>query len=346
MHRREFSLLLLLGALLLAACGGGGDKGGDGSGDGVVDLGERRFGVPGVTVFTDGPNVLLEDGDGVEVLIAATGTFAMQAPVLSPDGSRVAYIAFDQSFGTTGVLGSDLHIVTLDGADEALLVHEVAGEFYAAPRWSADGSALVYAHQIEGSDEAGRTFLVDVERIDLASGAVTLLRENARDPDVSADGRLLVFVDEPAIADRLVVQDLATNSGVLVAGVDQGLNTIRVPQFSPDGAWIAFMSSGDGPQIRAFGEAGGASSTQLVSLNGAQDLWLVRPDGTGLQRITNVIEDAPDFAWSDDGTQVLIRGAFGVYLVDVAARITTTLAPGEFHGSHDWRGVAPAVVGG
>lgn len=345
MYRRGFSFLLLAGALLLAACGGGGGDGGDQPDDGVLDLSQARFGVPGVTVYTEGPNVLLEDGDGLEVLIAATGTFAMQAPVLSPDGRQVAYVAFDQSFGSTGILGSDLHVVTLDGVDEALLVHEVAGEFYAAPRWSADGSSLVYAHQIEGSDESGRTFLVDVERIDVASGAVTVLRQNARDADVSPDGRLLVFVDEPAIADRLVVQDLESNSGVLVASVDQGLNTFRVPQFSPDGEWIGFMASGEGPQVRALGAAGDGSSMQLVGRNGAQDLWLIHPDGTGLQRITNVIEDAPDFAWSADGAQVLIRGAFGVYLVDVVERRTTTLGPGEFHGSHDWRGVAPAGAG-
>jgi Tol biopolymer transport system component len=338
--------LLVVGcALLLAACGGGGGDGGDDSNDGVIDLGETRFGVPGVTVFTDGPNVLVEDADGVEVLVAATGTFAMQAPVLSPDGSRVAYVAFDQSFGSTGVLGSDLRVVTLSGSDEAVLVHAVAGEFYAAPRWLADGSALVYAHQIEGSDEAGRTFLVDVERIELASGVVTVLRENARDPDVSPNGQLLVFVDEPAISDRLVVQDLASNAGVLVASIDQGLNTFRVPQFSPDGEWIGFMASGEGPEVRALDGGGGASSVELVNRNGAQDLWLVRPDGSGLRRITNVIEDAPDFSWSDDGTQALIRGAFGVYLVDVEARVTTTLGPGEFHGSHDWRGVAAAVEG-
>ena len=154
MLRRRVGRLLVGSALLLAACGGGGGDGGDDSSDDVIDLGETRFGVPGVTVFTDGPNVLVEDVDGVEVLIAATGTFAMQAPVLSPDGSRVAYVAFDQSFGSTGVLGSDLRVVTLDGADEVILVHEVVGEFYAGPRWSADGSALVYAHQVEGSDEA------------------------------------------------------------------------------------------------------------------------------------------------------------------------------------------------
>ena len=172
---------------------------------------EARFGVPGADgVYGRPKHVLLEDADGVQVLVAGDGNVrdAGAGPVTRWSAGWRMWRSISRSVRLE-MLGSDLHVVSLDGGDEALLVHEVAGEFYAAPRWLADGSALVYAHQVEGSDEAGRTFLVDVERIDLASGAVTVLRENARDGDISPDGRLLVFVDEPAIADRLVVQDLA-----------------------------------------------------------------------------------------------------------------------------------------
>ena len=53
-----------------------------------------------------------------------------------------------------------------------------------------------------------------------------------------------------------------------------------------------------------------------------------------------MLEDTPDYTWSGDGRHILLRGGFGVYLVEVETRVTQTLGPGEFHGTHDWVGVA------
>ena len=204
------------------------------------------------------------------------------------------------------------------------------GEFFWTPRWTPDGEMLIYAHQVQL--DGGRGALFMVERIDLASSQIEELVRDARDPDLAPDGASLVVVSNPLVDGSVAIVDLATGTQRTLIAADDGLTSPRLPQFSPDGQVVAFLASGEGPSI---------SSRVNVARNGVQDLWLIRPDGSGLRRLTTVLEDQPDFAWSDDGRHILLRGAFGTYVVEIESRTTKTLGPGEFHGWHDWRGRLP-----
>ena len=275
---------------------------------------------------------MLEEDGNVQLLIAGGDNITIQSPSFSPNGKNLAFVIFDQNNAITKNLGSDLYVTTRDKSSQLILEHVDSGEFYSTPRWSSDGRSLVYSHHMSTEDESGRPFLVHVEQIELSSREVKVLRRNARDPDLSPNNQMLIVVDDPSIAHRLVIKNLITDEERLLIDSSHGLTTFRVPQFSPDGEWVAFIASGEGPQVSRKD----VISTKFVSQNGAQDLWLIRIDGSELQRITNLREDTPDFAWSANGKQVLMRGAFGIYIVDVAERHSVVLAPGEFHGSHDW----------
>ena len=103
------------------------------------------------------------------------------------------------------------------------------------------------------------------------------------------------------------------------------------PDFSPDGKWISFISNLSGvPQAWIVPVEGGfprmvtntSDPVQAVDWSPTSDwiavtiapggglntqLYLVRPDGTGMRRLTDGGKDNNGFdAWSDDGTQIFI----------------------------------------
>ena len=355
-----FSIGLILAAsLVAAACGGGGgttDAPPASSPDSSQSASEPPSSapvtapddpaavgpdlrVPGLAVYTRGVDIWLQRASDVRLLLSGSQRIALFTPALSPDGDRVAYIRFDQAPGNVGDIGSDLHIVDIDsGVDIPIRQHAREGEFYWSPAWSADGARLYYSHQVNDAGDSGGLFSIDIEAIDLDAGAVQVLRENASEPVVSADGETLAFVDQPAVGHILAVMDLASGAARTLLDTTDNLAFFRLPRFSPDGQWLAFLASGDGPLASA---APAAVLPAAWITNGVQDVWLIRPDGTGLTRLTTVLEDTPYFSWSADGRQILLRGAFGTYLVEVETRVTQTLGPGEFHGAHDWAGVLP-----
>lgn len=305
---------------------------------------DTALGVPGIVVYTQERDLLFSDGKSVRTLVPGQETVDLLSPALASDGSVTAYVSFlvvppspEQPFG------SDLHIITPDGTDQVVLSHQADGEFYWTPRWTTDGRQLVYAHQRNEADTEGRTFKVQVETIDLASGAVMVIRDNARDPDLSPDGSLLVFVDDPALTHRLSVMRTDGIDDQSIVDLDDNLAVFRLPQFSPDGEWIAFLASGNGPLVSAAPTA--AATSETARLNGVSDLWLIRPDGTGLHRLTTLQEDQPDFAWSSDGREILLRGSFGLYLIDIGERTVQLIGPGEFHGWFDWMSNPPTPGG-
>ncbi len=73
------------------------------------------------------------------------------------------------------------------------------------------------------------------------------------------------------------------------------------PRWSPDGAQLAFLSQ----------------------RSGYDEVWLVRPDGGGLQQLTRLGADVADIAWSPDGSQIAATvnrgGAFDLMLVAAGA---------------------------
>jgi dipeptidyl aminopeptidase/acylaminoacyl peptidase len=92
-----------------------------------------------------------------------------------------------------------------------------------------------------------------------------------------------------------------------------------MPRWSPGRVWIAFISQ----------EAGW------------NDLWLIRPDGTGLHQLTALGADISDIEWSPDAKQIACtvdrNGSFDLCLVDAGSGAVTELRAGlGYHSRPQW----------
>jgi dipeptidyl aminopeptidase/acylaminoacyl peptidase len=163
------------------------------------------------------------------------------------------------------------------------------------PRWSPNGRSVA------GAREVGGSFQVFVLR--LGGGRARRLRTSVsmKFPSWSPDGRRIVAMGERCeplgfncgedFVTGLWVIDVATGAAREILYLDG--ESVGTPAWSPDGRWIAFTRQ--------------APTTGLGALPpGSSQLWLVRPDGSGLRQLTHLTEAdvvGPP-AWSPNGRRL------------------------------------------
>jgi Tol biopolymer transport system component len=212
----------------------------------------------------------LPDGDAANrVALTNTPRDQERFPQLSPDGSRLVY-GLLQPDGTY-----DLHLMGLDGtrpvSDDLLLTGP--GDL-TDTAWSPDGRRLLVRSSIQG--EGARIFLLE-----LATGSLRRLLDNASNPGWSPDGSRLVFAsyrrEAPGNADIFVAgADGSEPRPIVDTGADD-----YYPSWSPDGSMIAFTS-----------KAGG----------GDQDVFVVEVSGGRLRNLTAGSPDSDEtFGWTPGG---------------------------------------------
>ena len=181
----------------------------------------------------------------------------------APDPQR---IVFARVFPNAGQIG--LFIADADGNNERPLVG--LGEIDYDPVWSPDGRSIVFTSDRNGS--------ADLYRVQPDGTGLERLTENPAYDDQAAfspDGKRLVFVTtRNGGTSDLWTLDLQTKAAKALTSGPGG--DFR-PAWSPDGKWIAFSS--DRGSTMPMGR-GRWEHLQLA------DIYLVRPDGTGLKRIT------------------------------------------------------------
>jgi Tol biopolymer transport system component len=211
---------------------------------------------------------------------------AMQAN-WSPHGRRIAYVSRQQLLGGSGTAGGigwmKIRTVPVGGGPAVFATTGKATDW--SPVWAPDGKHLFFVSDRGGSmnlwrvaiDEPSGRPLADPEPITTPAPFLAHL-------SISNDGRRIAYT---AVSQTQNIQRLALDPATLtVKGepgwVTSGSRMWANPDPTPDGEWVVFYSR-DQPE---------------------GDVYVCRPDGTGLRQLTSdaAIDRVP--RWSPDGTWV------------------------------------------
>lgn len=246
------------------------------------------------TVLTDGLWVVERQADltSPPVPVREEPALDVSAPVLSPDGSRVAF----------EVPGQGIRVCPVAGSSECRTIQPEDGSAV-RPAWNPVTGELVFVRYVV--DAKGEESDLFTTRDGLAAISPLLLQTgNQDDPDISPDGRFLAYSSAQTISMRqagvqvvrqLWILDLETGAArQLLAGDSQDVH----PDWSPSGQEIAFASDREGDF----------------------DLWMIKADGSGLRKVTSGEGSKTWPAWSPDGKTLLFTlardGRQDLFLID------------------------------
>lgn len=201
------------------------------------------------------------------------GNMINTSPVVSPDGSLIAFISDRDG-------DNDLYIMPIDGGDARRVLENTVNEF--TPIWTPDGQRLIFASDIYGD---GALALVEATTDGL--GTTWLLYEELGvrvfRPRLSPDGQFLTFVrgsSRDAITWEIMVMDLATREIKTLTD-----NTVmdNWPVFSANGQSIyAVRTTEEGAEIWRLPSDGDGDETLIYNTTAWVSNLILSPDGQSL----------------------------------------------------------------
>lgn len=294
-----FFFSLLLGSAALSACGGGGSPAApqptplatatpvpSGSGLLVFAMAPEGADAAQTDIYSMKP-----DGSNLTRLTSsapdATGNIQPQgSPALSPDRSRIVYVAVSASNGQSQ---SQLKIMNAGGTNARVLS---GTEGATCPTWSFDGTRIAFSKGNDGlfllnADGSGLRQLTDKGANPSWSRQNIIAFNAAPDVRVTSTGALTRrsrAVLPPTTSTYTDIYSLGADGTNLRRLTSQtqtetGLASIN-PSWSPDGKTLVFNSiPGSGVPAQLFLiQADGSNRRQLGDLNGTDAVW--SPDGT------------------------------------------------------------------
>lgn len=299
---------------------------------------------------------------GGQLLVQAEDGGLAKDPSLSPDGTKLAYSYSPPPTKdpTTGkvVIGADIDVIDLQTKKTSVLVkREQPEEYLEFPAWSADGQTVFFASRAPRRDSSGRVTGSDymIGSYDVNTQQRTdKLAIDASQPYPLPDNKSVVYVGIKASDDSynqsLVLLDIATKKQTVLADGSKNFSGFRAPRPSPDGTTIAFGAIGGPDEVpvatptpnpeTGLGNLlpGLANNDNVAHAHGLPwDLWLVKPDGSGLHRLTEIFEDEPIAVWTHDEKQIIFLAGNGFYSIGIDGKNLVKHTDIGAHGGFDWR---------
>lgn len=213
-----------------------------------------------------------ETGPPMQSATAGAAETAARAGLLVRNG-RIVFNDFVPP-GSVDV-GEDVFSVRPDGTGRRRLTFNSRSY---SPRWGPFGHRIMY---VRGGD----IWLMNADGSE--KHRVRRTRANEQEPDWGPQARRIVYTAENVIS-RLMVYRFATATVTPIAGGTGNFLIAREPAWSPDGRTIVFVGMKDDYSN--------------------SELFAVRPDGTGLTRLTfteHAYEGGP--SWSPTGERIVFN---------------------------------------
>lgn len=234
------------------------------------------------------------------VILTATETLT-PTEIITPKPGTLVFSSCNNSICA-------IYSINNDGSDLKKLTGDMVDIFN--PQWSPDGTRIIF----EGYPNI---YLMNADGSDLTN---LTKKSEGRHPDWAPDGKQIVFDSLRSGNDQIYTINI---DGTGLKRLTNNSQEDTLPQWSPNGRWITYMSTnnlstGGWDYVICVINSIGSGITELTlgvspywspdSKNiaysgverGISDIFMIKPDGTGIKDLSNSPADEFGFTWSPD----------------------------------------------